>query len=141
MIEAQQDRAVKVGDSGAVSIAKANLGSYQIKKYQAPVVRVRFKRMSYEATNMGQEFRGEELKHAVDRHIVSITSPDGQCRTTNEAICREFRDFFEKLFTRGPELSSGQFDTYLADFHRREALKTALKTVGTGKSPGIDGLP
>ena len=35
---------------------------------------------------MAQELRAEELRHAADRHITSVTSPDGQRRTTNEAI-------------------------------------------------------
>ena len=82
-------------------------------------------------------------------------SRDGRRRTTNEAICKEFRQYFEKLFTRQPVLSSAQFDTYLADFPRLTATKAtgckgrimedevrqALKSVGMDKSPRIDGLP
>ena len=94
---------------------------------------------------MAQELRAEELRHATDR----------QRRTTNEAICREFRQYFLKLFTREPGLSSAQFDTYLADFPRlsateaagcegrikEEEIREALKSVGLDKSPRIDGLP
>ena len=72
----------------------------------------------------------------------------------NKAVCREFRDYFEKLFTRDPGLSCATFDTYLADFSRLTAMETAgcerrkteeevqqvLKTVGADKSPRIDGL-
>ena len=65
---------------------------------------------------MAQELRAEVLRNTADRHIASATSQDGQCRTTNEAICREFRDYFKKLFTRESRLSSVQFDTYIADF-------------------------
>ena len=104
---------------------------------------------------MDQELRAEELRHATDRHIASVTSPDGQRRTTNEAICGEFRQYFLKLFTREPGLSSAQFDSYLADFPRlsaieaagcegrikEEEIRDALKSVGLDKSPGIDGLP
>ena len=46
---------------------------------------------------------------------MSVTSLDRQ-QTTNEAICREFRQYFEKLFTREPGLNSTQFDTYFGDF-------------------------
>ena len=155
VIKDKLDRAVLAGDSGLVNVAKAELASLQIKEYQALVVRARLKRMSCEATNMAQELRAEELRHASDRHIASVTSPDGQRRTTNEAICGEFRQYFLKLFTREPGLSSSQFDTYLADFPRlsateaagcegrikEEEIRDALKSVGLDKSPGIDGLP
>ena len=114
-IKDKLDRAVLAGDSGQVNVAKAELASFQIKEYQALVVRARLKRMSCEATNLAQELRAEELRHATDRHIASVTSPDGQRRTTNEAICGEFRQYFLKLFTREPGLSSAQFDTYLTD--------------------------
>ena len=99
---------------------------------------------------MAQELRAEELRHATDRHIASVTSPDGQRRTTNETICKEY---FLKLFTREPELSRAQSDTYLADFPRLSAteaagcegrikeIREALKSVGLDKSPGIEGLP
>ena len=50
--------------------------------------------------------------------ISRLTSPDEQCRTTNEAISRKFRDYFVNLFTREPGLSSAQLNTYLADFPR-----------------------
>ena len=145
-------RAVLAGNRGQVNVAKAELASLQVKEYQALVVRARLKRMSCEATNMAQELRAEELRHAADRHIASVTSPDGQRRTTN---CKEFRQYFLKLFTREPGLSSAQFDTYLADFPRlsateaagcegrikEEEIREALKSVGLDKSPRIDGLP
>ena len=154
-IKDKLDRAVLAGDSGLVNVAKAELASLQIKEYQALVVRARLKRMSCEATNMAQELWAEELRHATDRHIASVTSPEGHCRTTDEAICRKFRQYFVKLFTREPELTSAQFNTYLADFPRlsateaagcevrikEEGIREALKSVRLDKSPGIDGLP
>ena len=81
--------------------------------------------MSFEATNFVQELPVEELRHAVDRYIAIVTSPDGQCRTTNEIICWEFRNYFEQLLTREPGLSSAQFDTYLADFPPHTATEAA----------------
>ena len=98
LIKAKLDRAALAGDSGEFNVAKAELASFQVKEHQALVVRTRFKRMSYEATNMAEELRAEELRHANDRHITSVISLDGQRRTTNEAICKEFRHFL-KLFT------------------------------------------
>ena len=78
------------GDCEQVNVAKAELASLQVKEHQALVVRARLKRMSCEATNMAQELRAEELRHAADRHIASVTSPDGHRRTSNEGICKSF---------------------------------------------------
>ena len=154
-IKDKLDRAVLAGDSGQVNIAKAELASLQVKEHQGLVVSRRLKRTSCKVTNMAQELRAEELRHAADRHIASVTSPDGQRRTTNEAICKEFRQYFLKLFTREPGLSSSQFDTYLADFPHLSAMEAArcggcitedevrkaINSVGSDKSPGLDGLP
>ena len=57
LINDKLDRAVMVGDSGQVNIAKAELASLQVKEHQALVVRARLKRMSCKATNMAQELR------------------------------------------------------------------------------------
>ena len=78
--EAKLDGAIKTEDSGATSVGKMELFSLQIKKYQTLVVRGRLKRMSCKATNMAWELRVEELRHAVYRQIVSVTSPDGQVK-------------------------------------------------------------
>ena len=130
------------------NITKAELTFLQNKKYQALVVRARLKRMSCEATNIVQELRAEDLWHVADRHIASATSLNGQRRTTNKTICRKFRDYFEKLFTRNPGLSSVQFDTYLANFSRLAATEAAgfegcirmfgkrLKRLGQTSPPG-----
>ena len=73
LIEANLDKVVRVEDGGATNIAKAELTSLQIKKYKALVVKFKIKRMSCEATNIAQELRVKELRHAVDRHITSVT--------------------------------------------------------------------
>ena len=99
--------------------------------------------------NLLTKLRAEELRHGSHRHIVNVISPDKQRRTTNKGICREFRDYFEKLFTGEPLRSPAQFDTYLADFIclaateavkcegciTKEEIRQALKMVGTDKSP------
>ena len=92
-----------MGDSGQVNIAKVELASLQVMEHQALVVRPRLKRMSCEAMNMAQELRAEELRHAADRHIACVTSPDGQRRITNEAICKEFRQYFLKHLPGSPD--------------------------------------
>ena len=99
LINAKLDRVVLAGDSGQVNVAKAELASLQVKEHQALILRARLKRMSCEATIMAHELLAEELGHVADRHIASVTSPDGQRRTTNEAICKEFQLYFLKLFT------------------------------------------
>ena len=76
-IKDKLDRAVLAGDSGQVNVATAELASLQIKEYQALVVRARLKRIPCEVTNMAQELRAEEVRHATDRHIASVTSPEG----------------------------------------------------------------
>ena len=64
--------------------------SLQVKEHQALVVRARLKRMSYEATNMAHELWAEELRHASDQHITSVTLLDSQRQTTIEAIVGSF---------------------------------------------------
>ena len=71
MLEDKLHRAVEVGDCGTNDVTKAELASFQIKKYQGLAVRASLKRMSGEATNIAQELRAEELRHAIDRHIAS----------------------------------------------------------------------
>lgn len=45
---------------------------------------------------------------------------------TNEGICEEFCDYFEKLsFTSEPGPNSAQFDSYLADFSCLEMTESA----------------
>ena len=155
LIKDKLDRAVLAEDSGQVNIAKAELASLQVKEHQALVVRARLKRMPCEATNMAQELQAEELRYVADWHIASVTSPDGQRWTTNKAICKEFWQYFLKLFIREPELSWAQSDNYLADFSRLLAteaagcegrimeneVREALKSVRLDKSPRINGLP
>ena len=62
-IESKLYRAVLAGDSGVANIAKAELASLQMKRYQALVVRARLKRMSSETTNMTQQLQTEEFKN------------------------------------------------------------------------------
>ena len=81
--------------------------------------------MSCKATNMAQELRAEELRAASSRHIASVTSPDGQRRTTNKDIYSVFQDIYQDLFTRELGLSSAQFDAYLADFVRLTETEAA----------------
>ena len=114
-----------MGDNLDTNIAKVELASTHKKRYQAQVVRSRLKRMSCEASNMAQELRAEEMRAASQRHIASVTSPDDQRLTTNGDICRQFRDYYQDLFTRSPGLSSAQFDAYLADFPRLEETEAA----------------
>ena len=104
--------------------------------------------------NMAQELQTKEPTYIADRHITSVTSPDGQRRTTNEAICKTFSKYFEKLFTWELGLSSTQFDTYFADSPCLTATEAAgcegritedevrqtLKSVGKDVSFGIDYL-
>ena len=90
-LKTKLDRVVLARDSRDVNIAKAELTSLQIKEHQTLVVRARLKRMSCKVTNIAQELRAEELRHVTDRDIASVTSPDGQRRTTNETICRGFQ--------------------------------------------------
>ena len=110
VVESKLDRVVLVGDNGEASIAKVELATLQNKSCQALVVRARLKRMSWKVANMTQELWVEELRHAVNWHVASVKSVNEQHRTTNDAICKEFWQEFENLFTREPRLSSAQVD-------------------------------
>ena len=62
---------------------------------------------------MAQELQGGEIRHASQQHIASVTSTNRQCQTINEGFRKEFRDYFEKLFTKESRLSSAHFAAYL----------------------------
>ena len=111
--------------------------------------------MSCKVTNTAQEQRVEVLRHTSQRHIASVTSPDGQRQTTNKGICSELHDFFQKLIIYELGLSSAQSNAYLADFPHLKAteaggyegsimedkIRQVLKSIGTDKTLGIDSLP
>lgn len=63
------------------------------KEDQAHVAKTRLNRMSAEATNMAAELHAEELHNASDGYITCVTLLD-------RGICREFCNYFQKLFTR-----------------------------------------
>lgn len=66
-------RAIKSGDTGNVTIAKAKRVSLLIKTDQVLiVVRARLKRIYAEATNMATESHVEELKNSTDKHITNV---------------------------------------------------------------------
>ena len=57
----------------------------------------------------------KSIKDKLDRLIASVTSPDGQRRTTNEAICKKFRQYFLNLFIREPVLTETSLCTQELD--------------------------
>lgn len=67
----------------------------------------------------------EDLCSASNQCIAHVTLLDGRNLTTDEGICREFRDYNQKLFTRKPSLSAAQFDNYLIDFPHLEVTEAA----------------
>ena len=77
---------VKVEDCSETNLIIAELAFILNKKYQTRMVKAKLKRMSYEATNMTHELQTEELRDAPQCNIVSVTSMDERCLTTNEAI-------------------------------------------------------
>ena len=101
--------------------------------------------MVCDVTNMAQELRANELRHAADRHMASVTLPDGQRRTTNESICTIIRQYFENIFTREPGLiclagfpglkatEAARFEGCITEDEVQQTLKSAEKD----SSPGI----
>ena len=104
-IKDKLDRVVLDGNSGQVNTAKAEQASLQVKEHQALGVRARLKRMSCKSTNMAQELRAEELRHAADWHIASVTSPDRQRWIKKEAICKKFQQG-PRLTMKSPSVCS-----------------------------------
>lgn len=49
---------------------------------------------------MAADLHVEELHSVSGKHIACVTSPDGRNLMTDEGICGEFHDYFQKLFTR-----------------------------------------
>ena len=79
----------------------------------------------------------------------------GNVELQTKPFVRRFGSISLKLFTREPGLSSALFDTYHTDFPRllvaeaagcescitEDDIQKAMNSVGSDKSPGIDGLP
>ena len=103
----------------------------------ALVDRTRLKRMSSKETSMTHELRVEEFRHDSQRYIASVTSPDWQCQTTNESICWEFCDYLFLDFPRLETIEAAGCEMRITE----DEIRHLLKTVGTDKTPEIDGLP
>ena len=114
---------MKAEDHVEIDIAKAELAFSHNKKYQDLVVRARFKRMSCEATNMAKEFTGRRTKTCSSMTYCECHIAGGERQTTNVGTCREFRDYFEKLFPCVPDAE------YL--------VRLVYPTEGTGKSAAL----
>lgn len=75
--------------------------------------------MSAKARNMTTEMYLEELRNAIDWHIVSVTPLDGSSLTKNEGTCKEFHAHFQKFFTREPSLTNIYIEATSCRLHIR----------------------
>lgn len=146
--------AMAEGDRRAAELARGELKRTSGARYQGQVFRARLQKMSSEAVNMDSELRGEELRREADSFIQEITTSDGRLLQSS-AICSSFREHFEGLFVKEPDLKDISFQEYLADFTRLEpyeaarcegsiwkgGIVAALGQVGANKVPRLDGLP
>ena len=101
---------------------------------------------------MAHELRAEQSANVSQRHIASVISPNGQCRTTNECLWRDFRDYFHQgvrneqssvrrlsrrfLLPRGDASDWAHNERCIKEDEDRQALKT----VKTDETPEVDGL-
>ena len=154
-LEDSLSRAEAGGDSLEIALAKEALRRSSSERYQGQVVRHKLNKMSNEAVNMGAELRKEEFRRGSDRFIREVVTPEGHTLRSADDMCEAFRRHFENRFTKEPGLRTDEFRSYLADFPRlspteaagcegeitESDVHSALKKVGRGKSPGLDGLP
>ena len=117
-IESKLNRVVLVGNRGDASITKAELASLQIKKHQALVVMAKVKKNILWDNEHGPGITGQWTQACnwlayCECHITrQVTS------TYEQSHLLKFWQYFEKLFTKEPGLSSAQLDTYLTGFPR-----------------------
>ena len=154
-LEDRLSRAVEVGDSVAIDLARRDLERESSECYKGFVVRNRLKRVPNETVKCNAFLRKEEWRRFPCRYTECVSAPDGRLLISSREIREAFRAHFRGHFTLCPELQLQEFRNYLADFPRlgvAEAascegvvteceVREALKQVGLNKSPGLDGLP
>ena len=103
-LEDRLSRAVEVGDSLAIDLARRDLEREASECYKGFVVRNRLKRVSNEAARCNTFMRKEELCRYTDRYIEFVKSPDGRVQRSNREMREAFWAHFRDDFARCPDL-------------------------------------
>ena len=111
-------RAVEVGESVAVDLARRDLEREASERFKGFVVKNRLKRVSNEAVRCNAFMREEELRRFPCRYIEFVKSSDGRVLRSNREMREAFRAHFCDCFARCPDFPVQEFRNYLTDFPR-----------------------
>ena len=97
----------------------------------------------------------QNTSKSLPQDSISLTNSEKNIQVGQNGVGPVVSWLLSEIWTREPELSSVQFDANLVDFSRlkpteaarceecvtEDEIRLMLKTVGTDKTPTIDGLP
>ena len=111
-LEDKPSRAVEVGDSLAIDLARWYLERETSECNKGYVIRSRLKRVPNEAVKCNALAHEEKVRRFLFQHIESFKSPNGRVLSSNRVMRDTFQPNFRDRFARCPDLPVQEFRRY-----------------------------